>query len=157
MEPIKSNQLLNQYPPLDFTEIKSQPHKLPKITVALAVQCSCVRSHGLRPIFSTRHGCYETGTWVECSCPVILYNKTLVNKHTDGTAFFNRDLKPTFKRSSFNIWMMKKNLWELKEQALLEMLQALREAELLKFIICLKGPSLSNLDLLLRYLWLDNG
>ncbi|KAJ0869994.1 hypothetical protein HanRHA438_Chr11g0495241 [Helianthus annuus] len=35
--------------------------------------------------------------------------------------------------------MMKKNLWELKEQALLEMLQALREAELLNFIICLKG------------------
>ncbi|KAM0048228.1 hypothetical protein Hdeb2414_s0008g00272101 [Helianthus debilis subsp. tardiflorus] len=25
------------------------------------------------------------------------------NKHTDGTAFFNRDLKPTFKRTSFKI------------------------------------------------------
>ncbi|MFS7925422.1 hypothetical protein Hanom_Chr04g00284761 [Helianthus anomalus] len=52
------------------------------------------------------------------------------NKHTDGTAFFDCYLKPTFKLSSFKIWMMKKNLWELKEQALLEMLQALREAEL---------------------------
>ncbi|MFS7972938.1 hypothetical protein Hanom_Chr09g00850741 [Helianthus anomalus] len=30
MEPIKSNQLLNQYPPLDLAEIKSQPLKLPK-------------------------------------------------------------------------------------------------------------------------------
>ncbi|MFS7993938.1 hypothetical protein Hanom_Chr12g01100051 [Helianthus anomalus] len=34
--------------------------------------------------------------------------------------------------------MIKKNLWELKEHVLLEMLQALREAELLNFIICLK-------------------
>ncbi|KAF5760554.1 hypothetical protein HanXRQr2_Chr16g0754851 [Helianthus annuus] len=40
MEPIKSNHLLNQYPPLDLTEIKSQPLKLTKITTLMAVQGS---------------------------------------------------------------------------------------------------------------------
>ncbi|MFS7982727.1 hypothetical protein Hanom_Chr10g00966181 [Helianthus anomalus] len=37
MEPIKSNQLSNQYPPLDLAEIKSQPLKLIKITSLMAV------------------------------------------------------------------------------------------------------------------------
>ncbi|MFS8011788.1 hypothetical protein Hanom_Chr14g01313211 [Helianthus anomalus] len=68
MEPIKSNQPLTQSSPLDLAEIKSQPLKLLKITVVVAVQGSCVLSHGLRPIFSTRHGCYKIGTWVESSC-----------------------------------------------------------------------------------------
>ncbi|MFS7979641.1 hypothetical protein Hanom_Chr10g00930091 [Helianthus anomalus] len=40
MDPIKSNQLLNQYPPLDLAEIKSQPLKLQKITDVVAVQGS---------------------------------------------------------------------------------------------------------------------
>ncbi|MFS7949596.1 hypothetical protein Hanom_Chr06g00573471 [Helianthus anomalus] len=40
MEPIKSNQLLTQSLPLDLAEIKSQPLKLQKITVAVAVQGS---------------------------------------------------------------------------------------------------------------------
>ncbi|KAJ0837821.1 hypothetical protein HanRHA438_Chr16g0782331 [Helianthus annuus] len=38
MVPIKCNQLLNQYPPLDLAEIKSQPVKLPKIIAVIAVQ-----------------------------------------------------------------------------------------------------------------------
>ncbi|MFS8014157.1 hypothetical protein Hanom_Chr15g01341291 [Helianthus anomalus] len=37
MVPIKSNQLLNQSPPLDLAEIKSQPLKLTKITAVVAV------------------------------------------------------------------------------------------------------------------------
>ncbi|KAF5770925.1 hypothetical protein HanRHA438_Chr14g0676131 [Helianthus annuus] len=37
MVSIKSNQLLNQYPPLDLAEFKSQPLKLPKITAVMEV------------------------------------------------------------------------------------------------------------------------
>ncbi|KAF5822805.1 hypothetical protein HanRHA438_Chr01g0031941 [Helianthus annuus] len=40
MEPIKSNQLLNQSIPLDLAEIKSQPLKLTKITSRMTVQSS---------------------------------------------------------------------------------------------------------------------
>ncbi|MFS7989840.1 hypothetical protein Hanom_Chr11g01051591 [Helianthus anomalus] len=40
MDPIKSNQLMNQSSPLDLTEIKSQPLKLTKITYLMAVQGS---------------------------------------------------------------------------------------------------------------------
>ncbi|MFS7963979.1 hypothetical protein Hanom_Chr08g00744711 [Helianthus anomalus] len=44
MVPIKCNQLLNQYPPLDLAEIKSQPLKLPKIiAVVVEVQSSSLR------------------------------------------------------------------------------------------------------------------
>ncbi|KAF5811659.1 hypothetical protein HanXRQr2_Chr04g0183911 [Helianthus annuus] len=37
MEPIKSNQLSNQYSPLDLAEIQSQPLKLIKITSVMTV------------------------------------------------------------------------------------------------------------------------
>ncbi|KAF5802385.1 hypothetical protein HanRHA438_Chr06g0268051 [Helianthus annuus] len=37
MEPIKSNHLPNQYPPLDLAEMKSGPFKLTKITTLVAV------------------------------------------------------------------------------------------------------------------------
>ncbi|MFS8030603.1 putative aminopeptidase [Helianthus anomalus] len=40
MDHIKSNQLLNQYSPLDLVEIKSQPLKLTKIIVVMAVHGS---------------------------------------------------------------------------------------------------------------------
>ncbi|MFS7968678.1 hypothetical protein Hanom_Chr09g00800421 [Helianthus anomalus] len=41
-------------------------------------------------------------------------------------------------KSSMLKVMMKNNKWALQEQALFEMLQALREAGMLNFIICLK-------------------
>ncbi|MFS7899381.1 hypothetical protein Hanom_Chr01g00070101 [Helianthus anomalus] len=37
MVPIKSNQLLNQFSPLDLANIKSQPLRLTKITAIVAV------------------------------------------------------------------------------------------------------------------------
>ncbi|KAJ0581555.1 hypothetical protein HanHA300_Chr04g0142371 [Helianthus annuus] len=42
MEPIKSNQPLTQSSPLDLAEIKSQPLKLLKITVMVAVHSPMV-------------------------------------------------------------------------------------------------------------------
>ncbi|MFS8008539.1 hypothetical protein Hanom_Chr14g01273991 [Helianthus anomalus] len=55
MEPIKSNQLSNQYPPLDLAEIKSQPLKLIKITSLIAVESSFLGLHIFLPMFSPNH------------------------------------------------------------------------------------------------------
>ncbi|MFS7960056.1 hypothetical protein Hanom_Chr08g00698461 [Helianthus anomalus] len=43
IDPIKSNQLLYHFPPLDLTEIKSQPLKLTKITSITTVQGSSLQ------------------------------------------------------------------------------------------------------------------
>ncbi|MFS7992040.1 hypothetical protein Hanom_Chr12g01077621 [Helianthus anomalus] len=55
MEPIKSNQLSNQYPPLDLAEIKSQPLKLIKITSLMVVKSSFLGLHIFLPMLSSNH------------------------------------------------------------------------------------------------------
>ncbi|MFS7913490.1 hypothetical protein Hanom_Chr02g00142381 [Helianthus anomalus] len=59
MEPIKSNQLSNQYPPLDLAENKSQPLKLIKITSLMAVQSSFLGLHIFLPMFSPIHAMWR--------------------------------------------------------------------------------------------------
>ncbi|MFS7992100.1 hypothetical protein Hanom_Chr12g01078301 [Helianthus anomalus] len=54
MDLIKSNQLLNQYSPLDLAEIKSQPLKLTKITIVMAVHGSLL-AYFFMPMFSANH------------------------------------------------------------------------------------------------------
>ncbi|MFS7929368.1 hypothetical protein Hanom_Chr04g00331741 [Helianthus anomalus] len=51
MEPIKSNQLLTQSPPLNLAEIKFQPLKLTKIIVVMVVQDSSLQFL-VAPLFS---------------------------------------------------------------------------------------------------------
>ncbi|KAF5753851.1 hypothetical protein HanXRQr2_Chr17g0784681 [Helianthus annuus] len=67
MVPIKSNQLLNQYPPLDLAEIKSQPLKLPKITTVMEVY-----SFQHLPVFLPTSGYYYEKTVLAIQCSFFL-------------------------------------------------------------------------------------
>ncbi|MFS8031099.1 hypothetical protein Hanom_Chr17g01541771 [Helianthus anomalus] len=79
MVTIKSNQLLNQYSPLDLAEIKSQPLKLTKITAVVAVQGSSLQFpspggylHLSLPIISTTQPPSPSpGGYLHLSLPII--------------------------------------------------------------------------------------
>ncbi|MFS7924255.1 hypothetical protein Hanom_Chr03g00270471 [Helianthus anomalus] len=69
MVPIKSNQLLNQYPPLDLVEIKSQPLKLLEITTKF---WAVLYSFQHLPVFLPMSGYYYEKTVLAIQCSFFL-------------------------------------------------------------------------------------
>ncbi|KAJ0465818.1 hypothetical protein HanHA300_Chr14g0542331 [Helianthus annuus] len=106
MDPIKSNQLLNQYPPLDLAEIKSQPLKLQKITDVVAVQGSSLCFSQPPPLSQTHFPHYHLSSYFSAQLlphiVAVVYHGYKLNTHkltammTVLINFFSWWLTPSF-------------------------------------------------------------